>query len=296
VELQGLNGLSLPLTLQQQHSLAEETARKTYRLSLFEQRFRIYEAFIAFGERQSQRGFIDPAHLEMVELRQKAQFVFPRDVIEWFEEIEQPEKLPHCGIIMPIAAMPNYEKSHWDRVRIILDEAIADAGYTPRLVSESEDIGVIHASIVQNLYDDAIVVCDVSAKNPNVMFELGMRLAFDKPTIVVKDDQTAYSFDTSPIEHISYRADLRFDDVRDFGKKVAAAIKASVAKKNAALNGISYAPILAPTLSIGCSRQLRVNGLPRCDDKPGNGTTKYGPYLRLLTQASMLHPRSSERA
>lgn len=75
--------------LQQQHSLAEETARKTYRLSLFEQRFRIYEAFIAFGEKQSQRGFIDPAHLEMVELRQKAQFVFPRDVIEWFEEIEQ---------------------------------------------------------------------------------------------------------------------------------------------------------------------------------------------------------------
>lgn len=74
--------------LQQQHILAEETARKTYRLSLFEQRFRIYEAFIAFGEKQSQRGFIDPAHLEMVELRQKAQFVFAPDVIEWFEEIE----------------------------------------------------------------------------------------------------------------------------------------------------------------------------------------------------------------
>lgn len=157
------------------------------------------------------------------------------------EEIEQPIKLPHCGIIMPIAAMPNYEKSHWDRVRIILDEAIEDAGYSPRLVSESEDIGVIHARIVQNLYDDAIVVCDVSGKNANVMFELGLRLAFDKPTIVVKDDQTAYSFDTSPIEHIPYRADLRFDDVRDFRKKVAAAIKASVAKKK---DDASYSPFL----------------------------------------------------
>ena len=58
---------------------------------------------------------------------------------------------PFCGIIMPIAAMGKYEKSHWDRVRIILDEAIEEAGYSPRLVSESEDIGVIHARIVQNL-------------------------------------------------------------------------------------------------------------------------------------------------
>ena len=156
------------------------------------------------------------------------------------EEASQ-ETLPFCGIIMPIAAMGKYEKSHWDRVRIILDEAIEDAGYSPRLVSESEDIGVIHARIVQNLYDDPIVVCDVSGKNANVMFELGLRLAFDKPTIVIKDDQTDYSFDTSPIEHINYRADLRFDDVRDFKKKLSIAIKGSIAKKE---KDDSYSPFL----------------------------------------------------
>lgn len=148
---------------------------------------------------------------------------------------------PFCGIIMPIATMGQYEKSHWDRVRIILDEAIEDAGYSPRLVSESEDIGVIHARIVQNLYDDPIVVCDVSGKNANVMFELGLRLAFDKPTIVIKDDLTDYSFDTSPIEHINYRADLRFDDVRDFKRKVVAAINGSVAKKD---EDDTYSPFL----------------------------------------------------
>ncbi|RSC31478.1 RNA helicase [Agrobacterium sp. FDAARGOS_525] len=148
---------------------------------------------------------------------------------------------PYCGIIMPIAAMGKYEKSHWDRVRIILDEAIEEAGFQPRLVSESEDIGVIHARIVQNLYDDPIVVCDVSGKNANVMFELGLRLAFDKPTIVIKDDLTDYSFDTSPIEHINYRADLRFDDVRDFRKRLAAAMKGSVAQKE---KDDTYSPFL----------------------------------------------------
>jgi len=160
---------------------------------------------------------------------------------ETTDETDKPTKLPHCGIIMPIAAMPNYEKPHWDRVRTILDEAITSAGFTPRLVSESENIGVIHARIVQNLYDDTIVVCDVSGKNANVMFELGLRLAFDKPTIVIKDDVTDYSFDTSPIEHINYRVDLRFDDVHEFKKRLADAIKGSVAKKK---NDPAYSPFL----------------------------------------------------
>lgn len=157
------------------------------------------------------------------------------------KETNQLAKLPFCGIIMPIAPMGQYEKSHWDRVRTVLDEAIIDAGYSPRLVSESENIGVIHARIVQNLYDDPIVVCDVSGKNANVMFELGLRLAFNKPTIVIKDDLTDYSFDTSPIEHINYRADLRYDDVRDFKKKLSAVIVATVVKKD---SDPSYSPFL----------------------------------------------------
>jgi hypothetical protein len=45
------------------------------------------------------------------------------------------------------------------------------------------------------------------------MFELGMRLAFDKPTIVIKDDVTKFNFDTSPIKHLQYRRDLRYMDM-----------------------------------------------------------------------------------
>lgn len=142
------------------------------------------------------------------------------------------EAFPHCGIIMPIATMtPEYDAAHWERVKDVLGAAIRLAGYTPRLVSDSNEIGVIHARIVQNLYDDEIVVCDVSNKNPNVMFELGLRLAFDKPTIVVKDEVTTYSFDTGPIEHIGYRRDQRFDDVEIFKEKVAHAILATVQRK-----------------------------------------------------------------
>lgn len=164
-----------------------------------------------------------------------------KSVKQNIDENAQPEKLPFCGIIIPIADMAGYEPGHWGRVRIALDEAIKKAAYLPRIVSESEETGVIHGRIVQNLYDDPIVVCDVSGRNPNVMFELGMRLAFDKPTIIIKDHKTDYSFDTSTIEHINYRADLRFDDVREFQERVTAAIIANVEKKKA---NPDYSPFL----------------------------------------------------
>lgn len=125
-----------------------------------------------------------------------------------------------CGIVMPISTIDGCNESHWGDVLSILSEAISDAEYEPNLVSNSDDVGVIQKRIVQNLYENPIVVCDVSGKNPNVMFELGMRLAFDKPTIIVKDDKTSYSFDTSAIEHLQYPRDLRFSEIVEFKAKL----------------------------------------------------------------------------
>lgn len=133
-----------------------------------------------------------------------------------------------CGIIMPIAAIgTDYSESHWKDVREILNEAIKLAGFIPRIVSDSEDSTIIHKSIINNIYNDSIVVCDVSGKNPNVMFELGMRLAFDKPVVIIKDDKTGYSFDTSNIQHLGYRKDLRHNTVENFIKELAIKIKAT---------------------------------------------------------------------
>ena len=137
---------------------------------------------------------------------------------------------PICGIIMPISSIDNCSADHWTEVKKIISEAICDAGYTPNLVSNAEDIGIIQKRIIQNLYDNDIVVCDVSGKNPNVMFELGMRLAFDKPAIIIIDDKTDYSFDTSPIEHLSYPRDLRYYSILNFKEQLKAKILATVEK------------------------------------------------------------------
>lgn len=128
---------------------------------------------------------------------------------------------------MPISAIDGCTESHWSDVLDIMSESIESAGFEANLVSNADDAGIIHKRIIQNLHDNPIVVCDVSGKNPNVMFELGMRLAFDKPAIIVKDDKTSYSFDTSSIEHLEYPRDLRFSKIIEFKQKLSDKIKAT---------------------------------------------------------------------
>jgi hypothetical protein len=146
------------------------------------------------------------------------------------------DKQPTCGIIMPISLIENCPPEHWADVLGILKDICTTNNFIPNLVSDADDIGVIHNRIIENIYSSDIVICDVSCKNANVMFELGMRLAFDKPTIIIKDDLTGYSFDTSLIEHLEYPRDLRFTTINKFkdslGKKITATYEKSKSDQN----------------------------------------------------------------
>ncbi|MGG3662509.1 hypothetical protein [Bacillus gobiensis] len=149
------------------------------------------------------------------------------------EEKDMKEK-KFCGIIMPIAAMDNYTSEHWAEVKNIIVEATSQVKgicFKTEIVSDSDgEINVIHKRIIQNIYNADIVICDISGKNPNVLFELGMRLTFDKPTIIIKDDQTDFMFDTGVIEHLQYPKDLRFKKIVDFKEELAKRIKITYEK------------------------------------------------------------------
>ena len=146
------------------------------------------------------------------------------------------DKKPTCGIIMPISSIDNCPSDHWKDVLEIIKDVCNTNGFMPNLVSDADDVGVIHNRIVENIYSSDIVVCDVSCKNANVMFELGMRLAFDKPTIIIKDEITGYAFDTSLIEHLEYPRDLRFTTILKFkdslGKKITATYEKATKDSN----------------------------------------------------------------
>lgn len=138
--------------------------------------------------------------------------------------MSEEKKALNVGLVMPIAPIDGCSSEHWIDVKRIITESLSNIPKyqcDPKIVSEGNSVGLIHKRIVEGLYKSDIVICDVSCKNPNVMFELGMRLAFDKPTVIIKDDRTDYSFDTGVIEHLQYPRDLRYRDIVDFKELLA---------------------------------------------------------------------------
>lgn len=168
-----------------------------------------------------------------------------------------------CGIIMPIAPIGDYSSEHWQEVKRIIIEAteqIQDFNFKTEIVSNSDgEINVIHKNIIQNIYNSDIVVCDISGRNPNVLFELGMRLTFDKPTILIKDDATDYLFDTGSIEHLTYPKDLRFGKIINFKNELALRIKQTYQKS---LEDTTYSPFLG---SFGEFKVPAINQTPVSD-------------------------------
>lgn len=162
-----------------------------------------------------------------------------------FEKKATPKNDKHCGIIMPIAPMDGYSAEHWMDIKNIITEAtkqVDGISFRTEIVSNSSgEIDIIHKRIIQNLYNADIVICDISGRNPNVMFELGMRLTFDKPTIIIKDDKTDFIFDTGVIEHLIYPKDLRFKKIVEFQKELAKRIKITYEKSQ---NDTTYSTFL----------------------------------------------------
>ena len=64
-----------------------------------------------------------------------------------------------------------------------------------------------------------IALCDLSSKNPNVLYELGLRQAYDKPVVLVKDEKTGRIFDVSGINTISYDSHRLVENVQSAIKK-----------------------------------------------------------------------------
>ncbi len=134
-----------------------------------------------------------------------------------------------CGYVMPISDTTEYRVGHWVDIKSILDEVTSDIGFKDsRIVSTGLDVSTIHKRIVNNIFNDDIIICDVSSRNPNVMFELGMRIAFDKPVVIIKDDETPYCFDSGTIEHIEYPKDMRYNEMGSFKSHLKSKIEKTI--------------------------------------------------------------------
>ena len=161
---------------------------------------------------------------------------------------------PHinCGVVMPTKGTGNDLEQHWQEVRGIVVKSIQDAGFKNFPVNSISDGGTCQNRMIHLLYELPIVICDISFKNPEVMFALGMRVAFDKPTVIIKDNETDYIFDAASIEYLEYPRNLRYSAILAFQEKLASKIAAN---HSASKSDSEHSPFLEKFKRVKLKRQ-----------------------------------------
>lgn len=151
-----------------------------------------------------------------------------------------------CFVIMPISDADGYDKGHFERVyEDIVKPAVANTEFIPRRADEVKETNFIHLDILKKLIDAPIAVCDLSSRNPNVLFELGIRQAFDKPVVLIQEKGTPKIFDIGPLRYLEYDKGMKYHDVLKTQKDLTDAIVATKAAEGQQGNVNSIVRLMA---------------------------------------------------
>lgn len=122
-----------------------------------------------------------------------------------------------CFVIMPFGEKFD---SYWEQ---IYKPTIRDVGYNPKRVDDIYKPNDIMENIWDSINQATIILADLSGKNPNVFYELGLAHALAKPVILISPESEDIPFDIQSIRHIRYNK-----DDHDWGAKLTERLKNSL--------------------------------------------------------------------
>jgi hypothetical protein len=129
-------------------------------------------------------------------------------------------------------AMPFSEKGIQKRSSGFFDEVLKSvitpaanaAGFAVE-TARREDSDIIHHTIIRELLHADLVIVDLTDHKPNVLLELGIRLAKEKPVVLIKSKDTGPVFDVDNLLRV-YMYDQNLwpstvqGDVKGFSERI----------------------------------------------------------------------------
>jgi len=115
-----------------------------------------------------------------------------------------------CFVIMPFVERTDmYATGFFTEVfASLFKPAIEAAGFIAR-TAQRQGSDVIQSTIIKELLDADLVLADLTEHNPNVLFELGVRMTLEKPTVLVRAKGTNPIFDVDNMLRVqSYNSNL----------------------------------------------------------------------------------------
>jgi hypothetical protein len=101
-----------------------------------------------------------------------------------------------CFVIMPFSErLSKRPVGFFDEVfESLIKPAAEGAGFDVQTANK-DGSDVIQSTIINELIDAELVIADLTDHNPNVLFELGFRMAQEKPVAIIKTSDTGGIFD-----------------------------------------------------------------------------------------------------
>jgi len=113
-----------------------------------------------------------------------------------------------CFVISPIGEEGSEMRERSDKVlEHIIKPPVEECGYECMRADEISEPGIITSQIIQHLIDDALVVADLTGRNPNVYYELAVRHVVRKPIVQVIQAGESIPFDVAGTRtiHVDHR-------------------------------------------------------------------------------------------
>ena len=177
-----------------------------------------------------------------------------------------PSEIKQCFVIMPISDPEGYPDGHFRHVYDnIIKPACEKASYEAVRADDEKSSSLIHLDILKLLIEAPLAICDLSSRNPNVLFELGIRQAFDKPVVLIQERGTPRIFDIAPLRFLEYSKEMKYHDVLQSQNDLKAAIEATIASDSDSSTVNSIVKMLAisepakiPSINKGDKSELAI--------------------------------------
>lgn len=202
---------------------------------------------------------------------------------------------------MPITSPEGYLPGHFDRVfKHLIDPACVKAGFTAIRADTVNRTNYIILDILKRIISSDLVLCDLSGRNPNVLYELGIRQAFNKPVVLIKDQQTDRIFDIQGLRTYDYDASLRVDTVLSDERRLVPILKETAEPSSSDVNsliellGVQQASLPAP-IEITERDSIVLNALRDLADRVDYISQTIGPTSRRTAFAHLHEYISSGR-
>lgn len=160
-----------------------------------------------------------------------------------------------CFVIIPKSDPDGYTPGHFSRVyQYIIVPACRLAGFSPIKADDTIITDDSAWDLIKNIIESDMTICDLSARNQNVLYGFAIRQVFNLPVTVMKDMKTQSVFDILEFGAVEYDESLRIDTVQKEIETLSEALKNTFTNKgevNSILNRLKIGPgqLIEPEIS-----------------------------------------------